>query len=69
MAPVFHRSRTKGQADNGLDGETDDNDLDNNDDEWTRRKCSATSLDTLVGGRTAGAPNAPARASRKAAEQ
>ncbi|KAL7541029.1 hypothetical protein ACHAXR_010576 [Thalassiosira sp. AJA248-18] len=52
VAPVFHKSRTKGQSDDGdsEDGSDDnDDDMDDDDNEWTLRKCSAASLDALSG--------------------
>lgn len=56
VAPVFHKSRTKGQDDDSDDGSDDDDDDDLDDDnEWTLRKCSAASLDALSG--MYGAPN------------
>ncbi|KAL3760925.1 hypothetical protein ACHAWU_009604 [Discostella pseudostelligera] len=50
LAPVFHKSRTKGQNDDddSEDDDDDDDDLDD-DNEWTLRKCSAASLDALAG--------------------
>jgi len=55
VAPVFHKSRTKGGGDDDSDEEdSDDDDLDD-DNEWTLRKCSAASLDALSG--MFGAPN------------
>eukprot|EP00970_Alexandrium_tamarense_P009176 scaffold1812_cov181-Alexandrium_tamarense.AAC.8 len=45
VAPVFHKSRTKGQ--NESDDESDDDIEDDN--EWSLRKCSAASLDALSG--------------------
>jgi hypothetical protein len=60
IAPVFHKSCTKGQGDNhgsahgkDLDDNDDkDNEEDNmdyNDNEWTLRKCAAAILDALAG--------------------
>jgi transportin-1 len=59
VAPVFHKSRTKGQSDDhggthgddsdGDDDEDDDDDMDDDDNEWTLRKCAAASLDALAG--------------------
>ena len=59
VAPVFHKSRTKGQTDDhggtrgedsdGDDDEDDDDDMDDDDNEWTLRKCAAASLDALAG--------------------
>ena len=47
LAPVFHKSKTKGGGDDSDDESDDDeNDLDD-DNEWTVRKCSAASLDAL----------------------
>mmetsp|Transcript_29209 Transcript_29209/g.62023 ORF Transcript_29209/g.62023 Transcript_29209/m.62023 type:complete len:156 (-) Transcript_29209:689-1156(-) len=45
VAPVFHKSKTKGGGD---DSDSDDDDMDD-DNEWTLRKCSAASLDALSG--------------------
>jgi len=47
VAPVFHKSRTKGHDDG--DSDDDDDDMDDDDNEWTLRKCSAASLDALSG--------------------
>ncbi len=47
VAPVFHKSRVKGQNDS--DDEDDDEDHFDDDNEWTLRKCSAASLDALSG--------------------
>ncbi|KAL7528235.1 hypothetical protein ACHAWF_002487 [Thalassiosira exigua] len=50
LAPVFHRSRTKGQGDDSDDdSDDDDDDAFDDDHEWTLRKCSAASLDALAG--------------------
>ena len=54
LPPIFHRSRAKGQSDDGSDGDSDDDYLDDDANERTLRKCSAASLDTLVG--VGGAP-------------
>ena len=52
LAPVFHAGKKKGQMGNGDDDEddsdSDDDGLDDDDVEWTLRKCSAASLDTLA---------------------
>mmetsp|Transcript_17129 Transcript_17129/g.32404 ORF Transcript_17129/g.32404 Transcript_17129/m.32404 type:complete len:1038 (+) Transcript_17129:63-3176(+) len=56
IAPVFHRSKTKGGArkDDGEDSEGDDEDDDDEDEgmdderEWTVRTCAAASLDGLA---------------------
>ncbi len=60
VAPVFHKSHTKGQGNNhgsacgkDLDDDEDEDDkddnMDDNDKEWTLHKCAAASLDTLAG--------------------
>jgi transportin-1 len=60
VAPVFHKSCMKGQGDNhggarGKDSDDDedkddkDDNMDDDDNEWTMRKCTAASLDTLAG--------------------
>mmetsp|Transcript_24050 Transcript_24050/g.45396 ORF Transcript_24050/g.45396 Transcript_24050/m.45396 type:complete len:1049 (+) Transcript_24050:142-3288(+) len=50
MAPVFHKSRTKGHHDDDDDSsDNDDDEMDDDDNEWTLRKCSAASLDALSG--------------------
>ena len=49
VAPVFHKSRTKGHDDDGSDDDDDDDEMDDDDNEWTLRKCSAASLDALSG--------------------
>ena len=59
LAPVFHKSRAKGQGEerNGIRGDDsdddtdddDDDDMDDDDNEWTLRKCAAASLDALAG--------------------
>ena len=54
LPPIFHRSRAKGQSDDGSDGDSNDDDLDDDANERTLRKCSAASIDTLV--RAVGAP-------------
>lgn len=46
VAPIFHKSRVKGTADESDSDEEDEFDDDN---EWTLRKCSAASLDALAG--------------------
>lgn len=46
LAPVFHKNRVKGTAD---DSDSDDEDEFDDDNEWTLRKCSAASLDALAG--------------------
>lgn len=54
LAPVFHKSKNKGQ-DEESDDDDDDDAMDDDDNEWTLRKCSAASLDALSG--MFGAPN------------
>ena len=51
LAPVFHKSKTKGQYDSDDDDSDDDGSDDEMDDdgEWSLRKCSAASLDSLAG--------------------
>jgi transportin-1 len=60
VAPVFHKSCTKGQGndhggargkdlDDNKDKDDKDDNMDDNDNEWTLRKCTATSLDALAG--------------------
>lgn len=53
LAPVFHKSKTKGQYDSDDDESDDDgsgDEMDDDDDgEWSVRKCSAASLDSLAG--------------------
>lgn len=53
LAPVFHKSKTKGQYDSDddeSDDEGSDDEMNDDDDgEWTVRKCSAASLDALAG--------------------
>lgn len=52
LAPVFHSAKTKGQYDSEDDDSEDegsDDDMDNDDGEWSLRKCSAASLDSLAG--------------------
>lgn len=52
LAPVFHKSKIKGQYgsddDDSDDGGSDD-EMDDDDGEWSLRKCSAASLDSLAG--------------------
>ncbi len=48
VAPVFHKSKTKGGGDDS-DSESDDDDDMDDDNECTLRKCSAASLDALSG--------------------
>jgi transportin-1 len=51
VAPVFHRSKTKGggkEDDNEEDDDDDDDEFD--DKEWTLRTCAAASLDSLSSG-------------------
>jgi transportin-1 len=60
VAPVFHKSCTKGQgddhgsahgkdSDNDEDKDSEDDNMDNDNNEWTLRKCAAASLDALAG--------------------
>ncbi len=60
VAPVFHKSHTKGQgnnhggnrgkdSDDNEDKDDEDDNTDDDDNEWTLRKCAAASLDTLAG--------------------
>ena len=51
VAPVFHKSRVKGQndSDDDSDNEDDGDDDVDDDNEWSLRKCSAASLDALSG--------------------
>jgi hypothetical protein len=60
IAPVFHKSHTKGQGnnhggargkdlDNNKDKDDKDDNMDNNDNKWTFCKCAAASLDALAG--------------------
>lgn len=48
LAPVFHKSRVKGTADDDESESDEDDDFDD-DNAWTLRKCSAASLDALAG--------------------
>mmetsp|Transcript_24631 Transcript_24631/g.56219 ORF Transcript_24631/g.56219 Transcript_24631/m.56219 type:complete len:1050 (+) Transcript_24631:166-3315(+) len=48
LRPVFHKSKMKG-GDDDSDDESDDDDEFDDDNQWTLRKCSAASLDTLAG--------------------
>ena len=50
IAPVFHSAKTKGQYDSDeSSGEGSDDEMDDDDGEWSLRKCSAASLDSLAG--------------------
>eukprot|EP00984_Skeletonema_dohrnii_P034998 scaffold34593_cov122-Skeletonema_dohrnii-CCMP3373.AAC.5 len=52
LAPVFHSAKTKGQYDSDDDdseGGGSDDEMDDDDGEWSLRKCSAASLDSLAG--------------------
>jgi hypothetical protein len=60
IAPVFHKSCTKGQGDNhggahgkdsddNKDKDNKDDNMDDNNNEWMLRQCAAASLDALVG--------------------
>jgi transportin-1 len=60
VAPVFHKSHTKGQGnihgsargkdlDDDKDEDNKDDNMDDDDNEWTLGKCAAASLDTLAG--------------------
>ncbi len=51
IAPVFHRSKTKGGGkDDGDDDDDDDDDDEFDDKEWSLRTCAAASLDSLASG-------------------
>jgi transportin-1 len=46
LAPVFHKNRVKGTTE---DSESEEEEWDDDDNEWSLRKCSAASLDALAG--------------------